>query len=110
MSKRASVKNTGSPIDDIIGYQVEGNPKNVNKTTKRQNDKITEAEDDLQRVTYYFYPSQIDNIDQMVVDLNRKFNREGGRRLKVKKSEVVRLAVDMLSELTVDQIAVKLED
>lgn len=90
MSKRASVKDKGSPLDDILGTSQE---TDVNKATSTQDDKTTSLQDDseeaLERTTYYLYPEQKIQIDELVLNLKKQ-------KVKTNKSELVRVAIDEL--------------
>ncbi len=95
MAKRKSMKGLGRDIyfEDTSKEGKEG--KQVNHFTNKQ----VKQQISLERGTFYIWPEQQEGLEELKIKLRSKMRqqREPGRR-QIDKSELVRLALDLLTE------------
>jgi hypothetical protein len=91
MVKRQSIKGLGREI--YFG----GGPTEASKQTNLFTDKQVKQQISLERATFYIKPEQQEILETLKIKLRSKFRGRGQRRA-IDKSELVRLALDLLTE------------
>ena len=90
MAKRQSIKGLGREV-----YFNESPQQNI-KTVKQSNVKTAKQPMATERATFYIRPEQHDQLEILKVRLRAKLR--GQRDRQVDKSELIRLAIDLLCE------------
>jgi len=97
-NKRATLNQSNSPVAALVGgTQQVDSQKNI-KATKPQSVKTPNQQEDLERLTFYIKPKQ----DEVLNSIRTKLRRN---KVKTNRSLLVRLALDLLSEKTIEEIA-----
>jgi hypothetical protein len=91
MVKRQSIKGLGREI--YFG----GGPIEASKQTNLFADKQVKQQISLERATFYIKPEQQERLETLKIKLRSRL-RERGERRAIDKSELVRLALDLLTE------------
>ena len=91
MVKRQSIKGLGREI--YFG----GGPTEASKQANLFTDKQAKQQISLERATFYIKPEQQERLETLKIKLRSKFRGRGQRRA-IDKSELVRLALDLLTE------------
>jgi len=91
MAKRQSVKGLGREI--YFG----DSPTEASKQTNFLTDKQVKQQISLERATFYVKPEQQERLETLKIRLRSRFRGRGERRA-IDKSELVRLALDLLTE------------
>jgi len=91
MAKRQSIKGLGREI------YFRGGPIEASKQTNFLTDKQVKQQILLERATFYIKPEQQERLETLKIKLRSKFRGRGQRRA-IDKSELVRLALDLLTE------------
>jgi hypothetical protein len=91
MAKRQSIKGLGREI------YFRGDPTEASKQTNLFTDKQVKQQISLERATFYIKPEQQEILETLKIKLRSKFRGRGQRRA-IDKSELVRLALDLLTE------------
>ena len=104
MAKRQSIKGLGR---NIYFRELKKGVKQVNQFTAKQ----TRQQSHLERATFYIRPEQQDQLEQLKIKLRSKLREHRrGRRRQVDKSELIRLAIDLLNEQDEDLLIKRLTD
>ena len=93
MAQRRSIKGLGREL-----YFTE-TPRQKEEPTPQEQDNLRTTKQEsptTERATFYIRPEQNDELDMVKVRLRSKLR--GQRRRQVDKSELVRLAIDLLCE------------
>ncbi len=91
MAKHQSIKGLGRDI------YFKGSPTEASKQTNILTDKQVKQQIALERATFYVKPEQQERLETLKIKLRSKL-RERGQRRAIDKSELVRLALDLLTE------------
>lgn len=94
MAKRQSIKGLGRQI-----YFEKTPQKEEVKQVSQLTDKQVKQQLPLERATFYIGPDQQEQLEKLKIKLRSKIGRQRkGRKRRVDKSELVRLAIDLLNE------------
>jgi len=104
MAKRQSIKGLGREIYFNKASKKE-EVKQVSQFTGRQvNQQLP-----LERATFYIQPEQQDQLEKLKIKLRSQLRKQEKRRKRrVDKSELVRLAIDLLNEQDEDSLIKRL--
>jgi len=91
MAKHQSIKGLGREL-----YFTEPPKQEGNIQVKQHTDKTTKQQGSTERATFYIRPEQSDQLEMLKVKLRAKLR--GQRDRQVDKSELIRLAIDLLCE------------
>jgi hypothetical protein len=91
MAKHQSIKGLGREI-----YFKESAPE-ASKQTNILTDKQVKQQISLERATFYVKPEHQERLETLKIKLRSRL-RERGQRRAIDKSELVRLALDLLTE------------
>lgn len=101
MAKHQSIKGLGREI------YFKGSPTEASKQTNILTDKQVKQQIALERATFYVKPEQQERLETLKIKLRSKL-RERGQRRAIDKSELVRLALDLLTERDEDELLERL--
>jgi hypothetical protein len=91
MAKHQSIKGLGREI------YFKGSATEASKQTNILTDKQVKQQISLERATFYVKPEQQERLETLKIKLRSRL-RERGQRRAIDKSELVRLALDLLTE------------
>lgn len=91
MVKHQSIKGLGREI------YFAGSPTEASKQTNLLTGKQVKQQISLERATFYIKPEQQERLETLKIKLRSKLRGRGQRRA-IDKSELVRLALDLLTE------------
>jgi len=104
MAKRKSIKGLGR---EIYFQKTKEKVKQVSQFT----DKQIKQQIPLERATYYIKPEQQDQLEKLKIKLRSKLREQRrGKKHQVDKSELIRLAIDLLNEQDEDLLIKRLTD
>jgi len=104
MAKRQSIKGLGR---EIYFQKTKKEDKQISQFT----DKQVKQQISLERATFYIHPEQQDQLEKLKIKLRSKLrNQRRGKRRQVDKSELIRLAIDLLNEQDEDLLIKRLTD
>ena len=104
MAKRQSIKGLGREI-----YFKKASKKEKVKQVSQFTDKQVKQQLPLERATFYIQPEQQEQLEKLKIKLRSKIGRQSrGRKRRVDKSELIRLAIDLLKEQNEDLLIKRL--
>ncbi|MEA1964285.1 MAG: hypothetical protein U9O41_04060 [Candidatus Aerophobetes bacterium] len=104
MAKRQSIKGLGREIY-FKKTPGKGEVKQVNQFT----DKQTKQQSPLERATFYIRLEQQEQLEKLKIKLRSKVGRQRkNRKRRVDKSELIRLAIELLNEQNDDLLIKRL--
>ena len=104
MAKRQSIKGLGREI-----YFKKASKKEEVKQVSQFTDKQVKQQFPLERATFYIQPEQQEQLEKLKIKLRSKIGRQSrGRKRRVDKSELIRLAIDLLKEQNEDLLIKRL--
>ena len=104
MAKRQSIKGLGREI-----YFKKTSKKEEVKQVSQFTDKQVKQQLPLERATFYIQPEQQEQLEKLKIKLRSKIGRQSrGRKRRVDKSELIRLAIDLLKEQNEDLLIKRL--
>ena len=104
MAKRQSIKGLGREI-----YFNKTSRKEEVKQVSQFTDKQVKHQLPFERATFYIQPEQQDQLEKLKIKLRSQLRKqEKGRSRQVDKSELVRLAIDLLNEQNEDLLIKRL--
>ena len=102
MAKRKSIKGLGR---EIYFQKTKEKVKQVSQFT----DKQIKQQIPLERATFYIKPEQQDQLEKLKIELRSKLREQRrGKRHQVDKSELIRLAINLLNEQDEDLLIKRL--
>jgi len=104
MAKRQSIKGLGREI-----YFKKTPEKEEIKQVSQFTDKQVKQQISFERATFYIRPEQQEQLEKLKIKLRSKIGRQRkGRKRLVDKSELVRVAIDLLNEQDEDLLIKRL--
>lgn len=104
MAKRQSIKGLGREI-----YFKKASKKEKVKQVSQFTDKQVTQQLPLERATFYIQPEQQEQLEKLKIKLRSKIGRQSrGRKRRVDKSQLIRLAIDLLKEQNEDLLIKRL--
>lgn len=101
MAKRQSIKG--------LGREIYFQKTKEDKQVKQFTDKQTKQQIPLERATFYIQPEQQDQLEKLKIKLRSKLREQRrGKKRQVDKSELIRLAIDLLNEQDEDSLIKRL--
>ena len=103
MAKHKSIKG--------LGREIYFQKTKEDKQVKQFTDKQTKQQFPFERATFYIHPEQQDQLEKLKIKLRSKLREQRrGKRRQVDKSELIRLAIDLLNEQNEDLLIKRLTD
>ena len=103
MAKRKSIKG--------LGREIYFQKAEEDKQVKQFTDKQTKRQFPLERATFYIRPEQQDQLEKLKIKLRSRLREQRrGKKRQVDKSELIRLAIDLLNEQDEDLLIKRLTD
>lgn len=106
MAKHQSIKGLGREI-----YFKKTSEKEKDKQVSQFTDKQVKQQLPLERATFYIRPEQQEQLEKLKIKFHSKIGRQRKhRKRRVDKSELIRLAIDLLNEQDEDLLIKRLTD